>query len=292
MEKLQLKAKILLEALPYIKNFYGKVFVIKYGGHAMVDAKLKKSFALNLLLLKLIGINPVVVHGGGPQIGTFLEKLGKQSKFIDGMRITDNETMDIVEMVLVGKVNKEIVNNVNLSGGKAVGLSGKDGKLIIAEKLLMYKNHKDKPPEIIDIGKVGKVKKINSEILDVMLDKEIIPVVAPVGVDNEGNTYNINADLVAGEIAIALGAEKLIMLTDINGVMNQENRIISSVKVNNIEKLIKDGVISGGMIPKIRFCKKAVENGVNKVHIVDGRLENVLLLEIFTNEGVGTEIVS
>jgi acetylglutamate kinase len=292
MEQLKEKAKVLLEALPYIRNFYGKVFVIKYGGHAMVREDLKKSFALNLLLLKLIGINPVVVHGGGPQIGKFLEKLGKQSTFIEGMRVTDDETMDIVEMVLVGKVNKEIVNNINLSGGKAVGLSGKDGKLIMAKKLLMYKNYENKPPEIIDIGKVGEVENINGEILEIIMDKEIIPVVAPVGVDSKGNTYNINADLVAGEIAIALGAEKLIMLTDTNGVIDEQGKIISSITLKQADKYISEKIISGGMIPKVQFCKKAVENGVKKAHIVDGRVENVLLLEIFTKEGVGTEIVS
>ena len=292
MEKLKEKAKVLLEALPYIKKFYGKVFVIKYGGHAMVDEQLKKSFALNLLMLKFIGINPVIVHGGGPQIGTFLEKLGKRSEFINGMRVTDDETMDIVEMVLVGKVNKEIVNNINLSGGKAIGLSGKDGKLIMAKKMFMYKNYENKPPEIIDIGKVGEVESINGEILDIMLNKEIIPVIAPVGVDSVGNTYNINADLVAGEIAIALKAEKLIMLTDINGVMDKEDNIISSISVKEVEKYITSDIITGGMIPKVQFCKKAVENGVKKAHIVDGRVENVLLLEIFTKEGVGTEIIS
>ncbi len=292
MEKLKAKAKILLESLPYIRNFYGKVFVIKYGGHAMVDESLKKAFALNIILLKYIGINPVIVHGGGPQIGEFLNKLGKQSEFIDGLRVTDDETMDIVEMVLVGKVNKEIVNNINLSGGSAVGLSGKDGKLIIAEKLLMYKNVKNKPPEIIDIGKVGTVKQINPDILNVMIGREIIPVIAPVGVDEDGNTYNINADMVAGEIAIALNAEKLIMLTDVEGVLDNDKNLISSIELKNVDNLIKDNIISGGMIPKVGFCKKALEHGVAKTHIVDGRIENVLLLEIFTKEGVGTEIIN
>ena len=292
MEKLKEKAKILIEALPYIKNFYGKVFVIKYGGHAMVDENLKKSFALNVLLLKLIGINPVIVHGGGPQIGKFLNKLGKSSKFINGMRVTDDETMDIVEMVLVGKVNKEIVNYLNLAGGKAVGLSGKDGKLIIAKKMYVYKNYENRPPEIIDIGKVGEVKSINPEIIQLMLGKEIIPVIAPVGVDENGFTYNINADLVAGEVALALKAEKLIMLTDTEGVLDKKGKIISSINIDDIEKLIDNGIISGGMIPKVLFCKKAIENGVSKAHIIDGRVENVLLLEIFTKEGVGTEILN
>ena len=291
MEELKAKTKVLLESLPYIRNFYGKVFVIKYGGHAMVDESLKKAFALNIILLKYIGINPVIVHGGGPQIGEFLSKLGKQSEFIDGLRVTDDETMDIVEMVLVGKVNKEIVNNINLSGGSAVGLSGKDGKLIVADKFVMYKNFKDKPPEIIDIGKVGKVKSINPDILNLMIGKELIPVIAPVGVDENGNTYNINADMVAGEIAVALNAEKLIMLTDVEGVMDSNNNLISSINVDSVDNFIKNKTISGGMIPKIDFCKKAIQNGVTKSHIVDGRIENVLLLEIFTKAGVGTEIV-
>ncbi len=290
MEKLKNKAKILVEALPYISKFFGKVFVIKYGGHAMVDENLKKAFALNVILLKYIGINPVIVHGGGPQIGEFLNKLGKQSKFIEGMRVTDDETMDIVEMVLVGKVNKEIVNMININGGSAVGLSGKDGKLIIAKKLVMYKNFDNKPPEIIDIGKVGVVQKINPEVLDIIMNKSIIPVIAPVGVDNSGNTYNINADLVAGEIAISLKAEKLIMLTDVEGVLSPEKKLISSINSSEVPQLIDNGIITGGMIPKVNYCKKAVDMGVTKAHIVDGRIENVLLLEIFTNEGVGTEI--
>jgi len=287
------KAKILLEALPYIREFAGKVFVIKYGGHAMIDDELKKAFALNVILLKYIGINPVIVHGGGPQIGELLKKIGKDSKFIHGMRVTDDETMDIVEMVLAGKVNKEIVNNINLNGGTAVGLSGKDGKLILAEKMYMYKNvEENRPPEIIDIGKVGEVKEINPEILNLIISKEIIPVVAPVGIDKNGHTYNINADLVAGEIAIKLNAEKLIMLTDIEGVKNEKGEIISTIKSSEIEGLINKNIISGGMIPKVKYCKKAVENGVKKAHIVDGRVENVLLLEIFTKEGIGTEIIN
>jgi acetylglutamate kinase len=292
MENLKNKAKILLESLPYISNFFGKIFVIKYGGHAMVDEALKKAFALNVILLKYIGINPVIVHGGGPQIGTFLDKLGKQSEFVEGMRVTDDETMDIVEMVLVGKVNKEIVNMININGGSAVGLSGKDAKLILAEKLIMYKNYENRPPEIIDIGKVGVVKKINPEVLSMIMDKSIIPVIAPVGVDKNGHTYNINADLVAGEIAISLNAEKLIMLTDVEGVLNKEKKLISTIKISKVNDLIDNGIISGGMIPKVEYCKKAVEKGVTKAHIVDGRIENVLLLEIFTKEGVGTEIIN
>ena len=289
MKNILKKAEILIEALPYIKNFYGKTFVIKYGGHAMVNETLKKSFARNVVLLKYIGINPVIVHGGGPQIGELLKRVGKESKFIDGMRVTDDETMDIVEMVLAGKVNKEIVKNINLAGGKAVGLSGKDGKLIIAEKLIVYKNFENKPPEIIDIGKVGKVKKINPEVLDLLLKGETIPVIAPVGVDEEGNTYNINADLVAGEIAISLKAEKLIMMTDVEGVLDKNENLISSININEIPEYIENGVISGGMIPKVEFCKKAIENGVKKAHIVNGKIENVLLLEVFTKEGIGTE---
>ncbi len=289
MKEIKKKAEILIEALPYIKNFYGKTFVIKYGGHAMVNEKLKESFARNVVLMKYIGINPVIVHGGGPQIGELLNKIGKESKFIDGMRVTDEETMDIVEMVLAGKVNKEIVKNINLMGGKAVGLSGKDGKLIIAEKLLVLKNFDNKPPEIIDIGKVGKVKKINPEVLKLLFQGESIPVIAPVGVDEEGNTYNINADLVAGEIAIALNAEKLIMMTDVEGVLDKSGNLISSINIDEIPQLIENGIITGGMIPKVEFCKKAIENGVNKAHIVNGKIENVLLLEVFTKEGIGTE---
>ncbi len=289
MKEIREKAEILIEALPYIRNFSGKTFVVKYGGHAMVNEKLKESFARNVVLMKYIGINPVIVHGGGPQIGELLEKVGKESKFVEGMRVTDDETMDIVEMVLAGKVNKEIVKNINLHGGKAVGLSGKDGKLIIAEKLLVYKNHSDRSPEIIDIGKVGKVKKINSEVLELLLKGEVIPVIAPVGVDDKGNTYNINADLVAGEIAIALKAEKLIMMTDVEGVLDNNGNLISSIKITDIEELIKNKIITGGMIPKVEFCKKAIEGGVNKVHIVNGKIENVLLLEVFTKKGIGTE---
>ncbi len=289
MKEIKKKAEILIEALPYIKNFYGKTFVIKYGGHAMVNEKLKESFARNVVLMKYIGINPVIVHGGGPQIGELLNKIGKESKFIDGMRVTDEETMDIVEMVLAGKVNKEIVKNINLMGGKAVGLSGKDGKLIIAEKLLVLKNFDNKPPEIIDIGKVGKVKKINPEVLKLLFQGESIPVIAPVGVDEEGNTYNINADLVAGEIAIALNAEKLIMMTDVEGVLDKSGNLISSINIDEIPQLIENGIITGGMIPKVEFCKKAIKNGVNKAHIVNGKIENVLLLEVFTKEGIGTE---
>lgn len=289
MKEIKKKAEILIEALPYIKNFYGKTFVIKYGGHAMVNEKLKESFARNVVLMKYIGINPVIVHGGGPQIGELLNKIGKESKFIDGMRVTDEETMDIVEMVLAGKVNKEIVKNINLMGGKAVGLSGKDGKLIIAEKLLVLKNFDNKPPEIIDIGKVGKVKKINPEVLKLLFQGESIPVIAPVGVDEEGNTYNINADLVAGEIAISLKAEKLIMMTDVEGVLDKSGNLISSINIDEIPQLIENGIITGGMIPKVEFCKKAIENGVNKAHIVNGKIENVLLLEVFTKEGIGTE---
>jgi len=290
MKEIKKKAAILMESLPYIKNFYGKTFVIKYGGHAMVDENLKKTFSKNIVLLKYIGINPVIVHGGGPQIGELLEKIGKESKFVEGMRVTDEETMDVVEMVLAGKVNKEIVKNIILAGGKAVGLSGKDGNLIIAEKMVIYKkNYDNQPPEIIDIGKVGKVKKINPEILKILINSEIIPVIAPVGIDEKGETYNINADLVAGEIAIALKAEKLIMLTDVDGVLDSKKNLIPSININDIPELIKDGIISGGMIPKVEFCKKAIENGVKKAHIVNGKIENVILLEVFTKEGIGTE---
>ena len=286
------RAEILLEALPYIKRFYNKTIVIKYGGHAMVDDELKDKFAQDVVMMKYIGINPVVVHGGGPQIGTLLKKLGKESKFIQGMRVTDEETMNIVEMVLVGMVNKEIVGLINRHGGNAVGLSGKDGNLIKAEKYyLSEEKAKNTPPEIIDIGLVGKVKTINSELIVSLSQNAFIPVIAPTGIGDAGETYNINADIVAGEIAAALHADKLLLLTDVEGVLGKDKKLINAMNDKEAMKLIEDGVVEGGMFPKVKCCLKALKNGVKKAHIIDGRLKHAILLEIFTDKGIGTEIV-
>ncbi|MBW2598823.1 MAG: acetylglutamate kinase [Deltaproteobacteria bacterium] len=286
------RADILLEVLPYIKRFYGKIIVIKYGGHAMEDDNLKKMFAMNVVMMKYIGINPVIVHGGGPQIGAFLKKLGKDSKFVRGMRVTDEETMDIVEMVLTGKVNKEIVGLINNHGGRAVGLSGKDGNIIEAEKyILSAEKAKDIPPEIIDIGMVGRVRKINSGLIESLVEDGFIPVIAPTGAGGNGETYNINADIVAGEVAAALGAEKLILLTDVEGILDEKGQLINSINNVEAEQLIEDGTIIGGMYPKVKCCIKALRNGVGKTHIIDGRLDHAVLLEIFTDSGIGTEVV-
>ncbi len=286
------RAEILLEALPYIKRFYYKTIVIKYGGHAMVDDELKDKFAQDIVMMKYIGINPVVVHGGGPQIGTLLKKLGKESKFIQGMRVTDEETMNIVEMVLVGMVNKEIVGLINRHGGNAVGLSGKDGNLIKAEKYyLSEEKAKNTPPEIIDIGLVGKVKAINSELIVSLSQNGFIPVIAPTGIGDAGETYNINADVVAGEIGAALQAEKLLLLTDVEGVLNKDKKLINAMSDKEAMKLIDNGVVEGGMFPKVKCCLKALKNGVKKAHIIDGRLKHAILLEVFTDKGIGTEIV-
>jgi acetylglutamate kinase len=286
------RAEILLEALPYIRRFYNKTIVIKYGGHAMVDAELKDLFAKDVVMMKYIGIHPVVVHGGGPQIGNFLKKLGKDSKFVQGMRVTDEETMDIVEMVLVGKVNKEIVGLINQHGGKAVGLSGKDGDLIRAEKyFLSEEKAKATPPEIIDIGLVGKVKSINAELIVSLVNNGFIPVIAPTGMGDNGETYNINADIVAGEVAAALKAEKLVLLTDVEGVINADGKLVNTMKDRDVISMIDTGAISGGMYPKVKCCLKALNNGVKKAHIVDGRLKHAVLLEMFTDRGIGTEIV-
>jgi len=286
------RADILLEALPYIKRFYNKTIVIKYGGHAMVDDELKDKFAQDVVMMKYIGINPVIVHGGGPQIGTLLKKLGKESKFIQGMRVTDEETMDIVEMVLVGMVNKEIVGLINRHGGNAVGLSGKDGNLIKAEKYYLSEDKvKNTPPEIIDIGLVGKVKTINSELIVSLSQNSFIPVIAPTGIGDAGETYNINADIVAGEVAAALQAEKLLLLTDVPGVLDKNKQLINTMTNKEALKLIDDGIVEGGMFPKIKCCLKALNGGVKKTHIIDGRLKHAILLEIFTDKGIGTEIV-
>ena len=292
VEKSIERAEILLEALPYIRRFYNKTIVIKYGGHAMVDKELKDLFARDVVMMKYIGIHPVVVHGGGPQIGDLLKKLGKDSQFVQGMRVTDEETMDIVEMVLVGKVNKEIVGLINQHGGKAVGLSGKDGNLIRAEKYyLTEEKAKDTPPEIIDIGLVGKVKNIHAELIVSLANDGFIPVIAPTGLGDNGETYNINADIVAGEVAAALKAEKLVLLTDVEGVMDAKVQLINTINDRDVVNMIETGVIRGGMYPKVKCCLKALNNGVKKTHIVDGRLKHAILLEIFTDMGIGTEIV-
>jgi len=290
MKHAQSRASTLVEALPYLQRFADQTIVIKYGGNAMVEEDLKRSFATDITLMKQVGINPVVIHGGGPQIGKVLAQVGKEAKFIDGMRVTDSETMDIVEMVLAGKVNKEIVANINSVGGKAVGLSGKDGGLICADKM---KVKRDAPeldvPEIIDIGHVGQVRKINPQILDVLEKDRFVPVIAPVGYNiAEGQSYNINADLVAGAIAQALGAAKLILLTDVPGVLDENKELRSGLSANEARSWIEKGTIAGGMIPKVTCCLDAVEHGVSRAHIIDGRVPHALLLEVFTDEGVGT----
>ena len=293
MEKSIAKAKVLIESLPYIREFNEKTVVIKYGGHAMVDEALKQSFALDIILMKYIGLNPVIVHGGGPQINRFLEKMQITSSYIQGMRVTDGETMDVVEMVLVGKVNKEIVGLINHCGGKAVGLSGRDGDLVQARKMRIHSKSEDtnRLPELIDLGRVGEVTRVNSDILKTLDSRDFIPVIAPVGVGEDGQAFNINADLVAGAIAAELGAVKLVLLTDVEGVNNAEGRLLSSIRRGEIEDLIQQDVIGGGMIPKVRCCQAALEGGVTKTHIIDGRLEHAILLEIFTPEGIGTEII-
>lgn len=285
MKKYIDKVNTLMESFPYIQEFSGKTIVVKYGGNAMIDENLKQSFARDMVLLKLVGINPVIVHGGGPQIGTLLKQVGKKSEFIGGMRVTDEETMDFVEMVLVGKVNKEIVNNINRFGGKAVGLSGKDGGLILARKIFHNQAGKD-----IDIGNVGTVDRVNPAVIITLDSERFIPVIAPIGVDKNSVTYNINADLAAGKIAEALKAEKLILLTDIEGVMIDE-KLASTLTADDISSLTDSGKISGGMLPKTRCCTDAIEGGVHKAHIIDGRIEHAVLLEMFTDAGIGTEIV-
>jgi acetylglutamate kinase len=292
VEKLIEKANVLTEVLPYIRRFYGKRIVVKFGGHAMIDEELKASFAGDIVLLKYIGLNPIVVHGGGPQIGEVLQKMGKESKFFRGMRVTDDETMDVVEMVLVGKVNKEIVGLINDHGGRAVGLSGKDGRLIQAKKIdINSLPGLDNPPEIIDIGKVGEVERIHPDVIKALEEDNFIPVIAPVGVGKRGENYNINADLVAGKVASSLLAEKLILLTDVEGVMDSDGRLISTLTLEEGREGIDNGEISKGMIPKVNCCIAAIQNGVSKAHIIDGRVKHAVLLEIFTDVGIGTEIV-
>jgi len=289
------RAKGLIESLPYMQEFRHKTVVIKYGGHAMVDENLKKQFALDVILMKHIGINPVIVHGGGPQINRLLDRLEIKPSYVQGMRVTDGETMSVVEMVLVGKVNKEIVGNINHCGGRAVGLSGRDGDLICAEKMRVSKKNdealKDAPPELIDLGRVGQVTQVNPEILQALDRNDFIPVIAPVGVGEDGQAYNINADLVAGAIAAELKAAKLVLLTDVAGVQVGEGTLLKSLKQEDLERLIERETIGGGMIPKVRCCADALSRGVAKTHIIDGRVEHAILLEIFTKDGIGTEIV-
>jgi acetylglutamate kinase len=291
MQKLIDKAEVLLEALPYIQRFFNKTIVIKYGGHAMDDVDLKVSFVRDVILMRYIGLSPVIVHGGGPQIDGMLEKMGKKSNFVEGMRVTDGETMDIVEMVLVGKINKEIVSLIHQYGGHAVGLSGMDGGLIRARKLWIPRRGKDgQEKEPLDLGQVGEVESINPEVIETIKNNKWIPVIAPVGVGPAGEVYNINADLVAGKVAAALQAEKFILLTDVEGVLDGEKRLISTMNAEMAGRFLKEGIIKGGMIPKINCCLQALREGVKKTHIIDGRVKHAILLEIFTDEGIGTQI--
>ncbi|MBK8814706.1 MAG: acetylglutamate kinase [Methylococcaceae bacterium] len=290
-------ADVLIEALPYIQRFKGKTVVVKFGGNAMVDEALKNSFARDVVLMKLVGLNPIIVHGGGPQIGQLLVKLGKTSDFVDGMRVTDSETMDVVEMVLGGLVNKEIVNLINRNGGKAVGLTGKDGDFIRAKKLHIEVRDKpgstaNQPPEIIDLGHVGEVSSIDPAVVNMLGCSDFIPVIAPIGVGDDGQSYNINADLVAGKVAEILKAEKLILLTNTAGILDKQGNLLTGLTLRDVDDLIADGTISGGMIPKTRCATDAIKGGVNRVHIIDGRVEHAVLLELFTNQGVGTLLLS
>ena len=282
-------AHVLIEALPYIQKFKDKTVVIKFGGNAMVDEELKHSFARDIVLMKLVGINPIVVHGGGPQIGHLLQKIGKSTEFVDGMRVTDSETMDVVEMVLGGLVNKQIVNLINMHGGKAIGLTGKDGNFIHARKINIQKfSPETDAAEIIDLGHVGEVSSIDPAVVDMLGHSDFIPVIAPIGVGKDGFSYNINADLVAGKVAEVLRAEKLMLLTNTAGILDKQNQLLTGLSLNDIDRLIEDGTISGGMIPKTRCATDALKGGVNSVHIIDGRVDHAVLLELFTDQGVGT----
>ncbi len=286
-------AKVLSEALPYIQQYIGKTIVVKYGGNAMIDEDLKQSFARDVVMMKLVGMNPVVVHGGGPQIGDLLKRLNIESHFVNGMRVTDTQTMDVVEMVLGGSVNKEIVNLINQHGGKAIGLTGKDGKLIQASKLkVTHKTPDMEASEIIDIGHVGEVKSVNTDVINMLCDSDFIPVIAPVGVDESGHAYNINADLVAGKVAEVLQAEKLMLLTNTAGLLDKEGKLLTGLSTQQVDDLIADGTIYGGMLPKIGCALDAVKAGVRRAHIIDGRVAHATLLEIFTDTGVGTLITN
>jgi len=285
--------KVLSEALPYLQKFSGKTIVVKYGGNAMTDEDLKNSFARDMVMLKLIGINPIVVHGGGPQIGELLDRLNIESEFVNGMRVTTTEAMDVVEMVLGGLVNKDIVNLINQNGGKAIGLTGKDGQLLHAKKLHVTQQTPDmQQPEIIDIGHVGEVTRINTQVLDMLTHSDFIPVIAPIGVDENGSSYNINADLVAGKVAEVLRAEKLILLTNIAGLQDKSGEVLTGLSTEQVDELIADSTIYGGMLPKIQCALDAVHAGVTSAHIIDGRVPNSTLLELFTDEGVGTLITN
>jgi acetylglutamate kinase len=282
-------ATVLTEALPYIQRFKGKTVVVKYGGNAMIDEQLKSSFARDIVLLKLVGINPIIVHGGGPQIGNLLQRLGKTSEFVQGMRVTDSETMDVVEMVLGGLVNKSIVNLINSHGGSAVGLTGKDGELIRARRMLATQLFKDADqPEIIDLGYVGEVESIAPAVLHMLIQSDFIPVIAPIGVGEDGRSYNINADLVAGKMAEVLKAEKLILLTNTQGILDKNGALLTGLSLTEVDSLIEDGTISGGMIPKTRCATDALKSGVTSAHIIDGRVDHAVLLELFTDQGIGT----
>jgi acetylglutamate kinase len=292
MKKFLQTADVLIEALPYIRKFEDKNIVIKYGGNAMVDETLKQFFALDIILMKHVGINPVIIHGGGPQIGKTMEKMGKIPQFVHGQRVTDDETMDIVQMVLGGKVNNEIVSLINNNGGKAVGLTGKDGRMIRAKKLMVEgPSPETGVPEIIDLGKVGEVEEVNPEIIRVIEKSGSIPVIAPVGEGENGDSYNINADLVAGSIAAALNAEKLILLTDVEGILDRDGSLVHTATMEDVEKMKKEETITSGMLPKVAACFNALDAGVQKTHIIDGRIKHAVLLEVFTKGGVGTEII-
>ena len=286
-------ARVLSEALPYIRRFNGKTLIIKYGGNAMIDNELKSSFARDIVLMKTVGINPVVIHGGGPQIANLLKRVGKESKFISGMRVTDSETMNIVEMVLGGQVNKDIVNLINQHGGRAIGLTGKDGTLLRAKKLnITQESEETKAPEIIDLGHVGEVTNVNRKVVDMLVDGDFIPVIAPIGVDEKGRSYNINADLVAGKVAEFLKAEKLVLLTNTAGVQDKGGKVLTGLTVEQVDALIREGTIHGGMLPKIQCALDAVKAGVSTAHIIDGRVPHAILLEILTDKGVGSLISS
>jgi acetylglutamate kinase len=286
------QAHTLIEALPYLQQFANKTVVVKYGGHAMTDEALRHAFARDMVLLKCVGVRPVIVHGGGPQIDATMKRMGIQARFVAGLRVTDAETMDIVEMVLGGKLNKEIVALINLHGGQAVGLSGKDANLVVATKKQLYRSlTPGGPPELVDLGQVGEVKKINTAIIDVLVSQGFIPVIAPTGVGEQGESYNINADTVAGDIAAALKAEKLLFLTDVTGILDRDQKLLPTLNPEELRTLKQDGIIDGGMLPKVDACLHALTHGVAKTHIIDGRVPHAVLLELFTARGVGTEIV-
>ena len=292
-EEAQITARVIARALPYIQRFAGKTVVVKYGGNAMVDERLKQSFARDIVLMKAVGINPVVVHGGGPQIGDLLERLSIKSEFVDGMRVTDDKTMDVVEMVLGGTINKEIVNLISSAGGRAFGVTGKDGQLIRAKKMVVsHKIPEMSVTEIIDIGHVGEVESINKSVIDMLVQGGFIPVIAPIGVGSDGTSYNINADLVAGKVAEVLKAEKLMLLTNVTGLQDSQGKVLTGLSVQHVDDLIADGTIYGGMLPKIKCALNAVKSGVPCAHIVDGRVDHAVMLELFTDEGVGTLITN